>query len=322
MLYPFLLRTRTSSSGRWNVAFFLTPAAVALLLVVALVWAVALPLGERALAGAGPVSSAPRRIVTLGPNSAEVICLLGACDAIVGVSKFCVYPPELKDRPRVGGLFDPDLERIVALKPDLVVLRGRSDSVEQLCRRRGILVYHDRTEQLRDVEKCILELGQRLGKMDAAEKRVEQFQSRLDAVRERVASRTRPRVLLTVSRSPNGLGDVLTTGRGTFLHDMLEIAGGANVFGHLDMGWPQVSGESIITRRPQVIIELMPEVNLTPALKQQMLEQWKKLGSIPAVTDGRIHFVTDDHCLIPSPRYVEIIEQVSKLLHPETGGGS
>jgi iron complex transport system substrate-binding protein len=270
----------------------------------------------------GPESSAPQRIVTLAPNSAEIICLLGAGDSIVGVSKFCVYPPELKDRPRVGGLFDPDLERIAALKPDLVVLRGRSDSVEELCRRRGISVYHDRTERLRDVETCILELGKRLGRMEEAKERVERFHDRLDAVRRRVADKPRPRVLLTVSRSPDGLGDVLTTGRGTFLHDMLQTAGGSNVFGHLEMDWPQVSGESIIARQPEVIIELMPEVTLTPALEQQMLDQWKQLGSIPAAVDGRIHFVTDDHCLIPSPRYVEIIEQVSCLLHPEGGGGS
>ena len=75
----------------------------------------------------------PKRIITISPNSAESICDLGACDRIVGVDKFCVYPPSLQHRPRVGGLFDPDLEKIVALRPDLVVLRGHSDTLERLC---------------------------------------------------------------------------------------------------------------------------------------------------------------------------------------------
>jgi len=98
---------------------------------------------------------------------------------------------------------------------------------------------------------------------------------------------------------------------------MLDVAGGVNVFGDLDMGYPQVSMESILTRRPEVIIELMPEVDLTPALRTRILSDWQRLGSIPAVKNHRIYFLTQDHCLIPSPRYVEIIERVSQLLHPD-----
>jgi iron complex transport system substrate-binding protein len=259
----------------------------------------------------------PQRIVTIAPNSAEVICALGACDSIVGVSKFCVYPPELQSRPRVGGLFDPDLEKIIALRPDLIVLRGRSESVERLAAERGIAIHHDKTERLRDVETCILELGRRLGREKQADRLVATFRRRIDAVRKRVAGKPRPRVLLTISRQPDRLANLMTTGKGTFLDEMLAITGGANVFGHLDMAYPQVSREGIVARRPEVIIELMPEVKLTDALKRQMLEQWKTLGSIPAVADSRILFVTDDNALIPSPRYVEIIEKVSRIMHPE-----
>ena len=296
--------TRRPAAHTLYVAIFFSP----ILAVLAEVRTKSIELGDYPVA---------ERIITIAPNSAEIICALGACDRIVGVSKFCVYPPELQQRSRVGGLFDSDLERIIALRPDLVVLRGRNDSVEQLCRRSNIAVYHDRTETLRDVETCIVELGKRLRRVDEAGKLLEQFRRRLDAVRKRNASRPRPRVLLTVSRQPDRLANVLTAGKGTFLDEMLKIAGGINVFGHLDMAYPQISVEAIIARRPDVIIELIPEVKLTPALKQQMLGQWKKVGSIPAVTEGRVFFVTDDHCLIPSPRYVDIIEKVSRLLHPE-----
>jgi len=262
-------------------------------------------------------ASEPQRIVTIATNSAEIICALGACESIVGVSKFCVYPPELRDRARVGGLFDPDLEKIIALRPDLIVLRGRSESVEHLAAEREIAIYHDRTEALPDVETCVVELGQKLGREKEADHLVKAFRQRIDTIRQRVANRRRPRVLLTISRQPDRLANLLTSGKGTFLDEMLGIAGGSNVFGHLGMAYPQVSPEGIVTRRPEVIIELMPEVKLTEELKRQMLDQWKTLESIPAVSNSRVFFVTDENALIPSPRYVEIIERVSRILHSE-----
>jgi len=260
----------------------------------------------------------PSRIITIAPNSAEIICALGACDRIVGVSKFCVYPPELKTRSRTGGLFDPDLERIVSLRPDLIVLRGKSESLEGLCRKHGIELYHDETDTLAGVEQCIHELGKRLGLSKKAASLASEFRTRLKEIEARTANRKKPRVMLTVARQPDRLVNLLTTGKGTFLDEMISLAGGVNVFGDLDMRYPQVSAEAIIAHRPDVIIELMPEVDFTPGLRKKLLDQWKVLGPIPAIANGRVYFVNDDHCLIPSPRYHQIIEKISRLLHPET----
>jgi iron complex transport system substrate-binding protein len=259
----------------------------------------------------------PRRIVTIAPNAAEIICALGAGESIVGVSRFCTYPPEILNRPRVGGLFDPDIERIIALRPDLVVLRGHSESVEQLCARRKINIYHDKTEELADIETCIRDLGRELGREEEGARLVQSFRARIEAIHRRVAGEPRPRVLLTISRRPDRLANLLTTGKGTFLDEALEIAGGANVFGHVDMDYPQVSPEGIVARRPDVIIELMPEVKPSEDLTRSMLKQWRTLDSVPAVRSSRIHFLTDENALIPSPRYVEIIERISRILHPE-----
>ncbi len=312
MLVDRIKRSSPWPPGRW-LAWMLLAAGV----VAPLPAAVLPPAASYALGKDDRRPAPPRRIITIAPNAAEVICALGACDAIVGVSKFCVYPPQLKKRPKVGGLFDPDLEKIVALRPDVVVLRGRSERLEELCRRRGIEMHLDETETLRDVETSITRLGRLVGRTDKATELVDQFRRRLDAIRKRTANRKRPRVLLTVSRLPDRLANLLTTGRGTFLDEMIEIAGGINVFGHLDMAWPQVSVEGIVARRPEVIIELMPEVELTLVLEKRMLAQWRQVGSVPAVVGGRVLFVNDDHCLIPSPRYVEIIDKVSRILHPE-----
>jgi iron complex transport system substrate-binding protein len=259
----------------------------------------------------------PRRIIAMAPNSAEVVCALGACERIVGVSKFCVFPAELKERPLIGGLYDPDLEKIISLRPDLLITRGRNESLERVCEQMKVPIYHDETDTLAGIEKCVRELGKMLDRDDAAEKLVGDFRSRLDAIRARTRNKTKPRVMLTVSRQPDRLANILTTGRGTFLDEMIDIAGGVNVFGDIDMIYPEVSAEAIIAKQPQVIIELIPEVKLTDELESRMREQWRRLGSIPAVTDDRVYFLTDDNGLIPSPRYVEFVEKVSRLLHSE-----
>jgi len=266
---------------------------------------------------ANPVTKFPHRIVAIAPNSAEVICTLGACDRIVGVSKFCVYPPELLDRPRVGGLSDPDLERIAALRPDLLVMRGKNDALERLCEELRVPIYRDETDTLPGIENCLREMGERLGLIDRATVITKDLHERIDMIRSRNAGKPKPRVLLTVSRQPDRLANVLTTGKGTFLDQMIEIAGGVNVFGHLDMHYPQVSPEGMLAQQPEVIIELMPDLKLTDALKEQMSEQWNQLGSMPAVMKNRIYVITDENGLIPSPRYVEIIDKVSRLLHSE-----
>jgi len=268
----------------------------------------------------GPI---PTRIITIAPNSAEILCAVGAGDAIVGVDRFCVFPPELASRPRVGGLFDPDLERITTLRPDLVVLRGRSDDVEHLCRRLGVRVYHDPTERLADIPRCTRELGRITGREEAAAEVEQRFHERIASIRRRVAavlsSRPRPRVLMTLARDPAELEDVFTAGPGTYVDELIDLAGGRNLYGDTDMAYPTVSMESVLTGRPDVIIELMPEVHLTDALRQQMLEQWRRVGPTPALANGRIYFVGDElnNALIPSPRYPDVIEAIAKLLHPD-----
>lgn len=286
-----------------------------------LMWVLAgvcFPIHAHTSVGMPPPGRFPKRIIAIAPNSAEVICALGACERIVGVSKFCVYPPELLDRPKVGGLSDPDLERIAALRPDLLVMRGRNDALERLCEDLHVSIYKDETDTLPGIENCLGELGVRLGLNEKAKAIIKEFHDRLDGIRARNVGKHPPRVLLTVSRQPDRLTNVLTTGKGTFLDQMIEIAGGVNVFGHLDMIYPQVSPEGMLAQQPEVIIELMPDLKLTTALKEQMGEQWKQLGSMPAVTKNRIYVLTDENGLIPSPRYVEVIDKVSRLLHPES----
>jgi iron complex transport system substrate-binding protein len=216
--------------------------------------------------------------------------------------------------PRVGGLQDADLERILTLRPDLVVLRGRQEKLEALCRTRGIRVYHDPTETLADLYRAIEHLGGLADEPEAADRLTRRLQSNLDAVKQRVAGRVPVPVVLTI-RSPDRLADVTTVAQGSYLHELIELAGGRNVFGELEVAYPQVTVEEIVARRPDVILEAAPGADT--ATTEGMPGQWRSLTAVPAVRTGRIHVIREDFALIPSPRVVQVAEKLVALLHPE-----
>lgn len=265
-------------------------------------------------------SRAVTRVIALAPNAAEILCALGVCDALVGVSRFCTYPPELSGVPKIGGLRDPDLETVLALRPDLVILRGRGHALRELCRDRGIRVYDDRVETLDDLYQTIRELGELFHRAPQAGALIDEIRSGLRDIAVRVAGAGRPRVLFTL-RSPSTLADVLTTGRGTFISELITIAGGANVFGDQDTRYPSVSVEEIVGRNPEVIIEAMTSQVITPALRATLTNQWRALPPIAAVRAGRVHFVSDDYLTIPSHRVTLAAQRFVALIHPELTAG-
>jgi iron complex transport system substrate-binding protein len=262
--------------------------------------------------------AAPERVVAFAPSSVEIIAALGATDRLVGVGSFCTFPPEVAALPRLGGLFDPDLEALLRLKPDFVVLRGANNSVEELCKAHGIRIYRDRTESLDEMYATIRELGRHLDRAEAADAIVTGIEARLDKIAAAVAGRERPRVFVSVARRDvQSLAGIMTAGAGSFVNDIVTRAGGENVFGAIASVYPDVSPEAILAARPEVILELLPEAEPDPKLDATVRDVWSKLGRMPAVTTGRVHVLTGDHVLIPSPRVVETVATLARLLHPE-----
>lgn len=267
---------------------------------------------------APPATVIPNRIVTIAPNAAETIAALGAADRLVGVSRYCDYPPKLIGLPKVGGLIDPDLEAILRLRPDLVIIRGRIPRLERLCRDRGIPLYRDQTETFDDIFTTITELGALLDKTTEALKLVASLRDRVERIRRAVAGRPRPRVLFTTNREPVSLSRVTTAGKNTFVNSVLTLAGGENVFGKLDVDYPEVGLEDILLERPEVIIEVIPTLDrLSDTMRKQIEDQWRRLGPLPAIRDQRLHILLDSSVVIPSPRVAESVERIARLLHPE-----
>ena len=268
-----------------------------------------------ALAASLVAQAPPKRIVSLIPAVTEILFAVGAGPEVVAVSSFDEYPAQVKNLPRVGALLDPDLERILSLKPDLVVAYGSQEDLERQLARAGIGVYSYRHAGLADVTRTVREIGTRVGHPREAAALAASIDAQLAAIRQRVASEPRPRTMLVFGREIGALRGIYASGGIGFLHDMLDAAGGDDVFADIRRESVQASTELILTRKPDVILEVRtkPDEAGTVAAETAV---WKSLPSVPAVRTGRIHFVIDPRVLMPGPRVAEGTELLARALHP------
>lgn len=255
----------------------------------------------------------PERIIAIAPSSAEVICALGAERRLVGISSYITWPESLLKLPRVGGLHDPNLEAIALLRPDLVVLRGSSASLERMCADHDVGVYRDRTDSLPSIFATITELGDLLGAADEADALNRDLRSKLDQIEQASQSDDPPAVLLTL-RGPERLANVTTVAGDTYLNELIRIAGGRNVFGETDAPYPQIRMEDIVARQPDVIIEVMPDLPMDAARRDALIAQWKPFNSIKAVRDGQVRFITDEFATVPSPRVTLMARRLADII--------
>lgn len=256
----------------------------------------------------------PRRIISFIPAVTEMLFALGVGDRVVAVGSFDKYPPEIAKLPRVGALLDPDLERIISLKPDLVTVYGSQTDLRQQLERATLPLFVYSHADLSDVTRTILSLGARVGRDQRARELAAGIERSLAAVRERVANQPRPRTLIVFGRESGGLRGVYASGGYGFIHDMVTAAGGDNVFADLPQQAVQATTELIIARRPDVILELRAEP-LTGAQLAREVGAWKQLSSVPAVRSGRIHIVADLRTVVPGPRVGEGVDAIARVLH-------
>ena len=257
----------------------------------------------------------PSRIISVVPAVTEMLFALGAGNRVVGVGSFDKFPPEVARLPRVGALLDPDLERILSLKPDLVVVYGSQSDFRQQLSRAGIPMFVYSHAELSDVPTTITSLGERIGAGDRAGALVQDIRRRIDAVQKQVSDRPRPRTLIVFGRESLSLRGIYASGGYGFVHDMVTAAGGDNVFTELKQQSVQATTELILARRPDVILELRAEP-LAPELAARERAVWNTLASVPAVRSGRVHILSDRRTVVPGPRVGEGVEAIASVLHP------
>lgn len=258
----------------------------------------------------------PARIISLIPAVTEMLFAIGAGPQVVAVSSFDRYPPEVETLQRVGALIDPDVERILSLRPDLVVVYASQTSLREQLERAKIPVYVYSHAALPDITTTIKALGERVGHRFAAADLARNIEARIDSIRRKLAGKPRPRTLIVFDRETLALRGIYASGGIGFIHDMVDAAGGENVFADVKQQAVQATTELILARRPQVILELRGD-SVASDVRQRERAVWRSLSSAPAVRNGRVYFIDQQLTVIPGPRVAEAIELIAGSLHPE-----
>jgi cobalamin transport system substrate-binding protein len=257
----------------------------------------------------------PERIVSLAPGLTETLFSLGLGDRVVGVTDYCNYPPEALRKPKIGGL-NPNMEKILALKPDLVVGVAGLFQQENLIRFERFHISYFVADPI-SVEKifhAILILGKMTGVPERAEENVQGLRDRLERIRRSAHSAAPPRLLYVVDPEP-----IISVGKKSYLNDLIRDAGAINITGEIDKAYPLVSMEFVLRENPQVII-LATEAGRN--LTEQQKRRWEKWTTIPAVRDRKIYEVNRDLMNRPGPRVLDGLEEMTALLHPSSGSQS
>jgi iron complex transport system substrate-binding protein len=258
----------------------------------------------------------PGRIVSLIPAVTEMLFAIGDGPRLVGVTSYDHFPPEVSRITRVGGLLDPDVERILGLKPDLVVVYNTQVELKERLDRAGIGYYSYEHRALTDIMATLRAIGERAGSAGRANAVAAGMERAIATIRSNVSRLPHPRTMLVFGRDPSSLRNLYASGGYGFLHDMLEAAGAQNVFADLKQQSVEVSTEMILARRPDVIVELWDRDSVKAVDFPRLQQAWAALASVPAVRDHRIDELAGDEFVVPGPRVVDATRQLARILHP------
>lgn len=255
----------------------------------------------------------PLRVVALTPSLTEMVYSLGAGDAIAGVVDHTDYPSEARAKPSVGGMVDPSIERIVALRPDLVLATlesNRSTTIDAL-QHVGIPVFVIRPEGLEGILQAVEQIGLALNRLKDAQATVAQLRARRQDVARRVTALPKPRVFVLIWPDP-----VATVGRHSFIAEAIEAAGAICVTSDLPQQWPRLSLEEVVRLAPDTLVLI---ANGHPTLSIDELKTRPGWQRVPAVMAN--HFIEIDARLEhSSPVVFDAIENLARMLHPEVFG--
>jgi iron complex transport system substrate-binding protein len=273
-------------------------------------------------AQSSPQAAVPARIVSTSPSITETLFALGLGDRVVGVSAYCRFPAKAATLPKVGSFLKPDAELIAALQPDLVIVHEVANGIDRrLTSLRIPFLVVDRGT-LASVFSSIRQIGGRTGVPERADAMVANIERRLETVRQAGARAPRPRVLFIIGRRPGLLADLVAVGPGSYLNDLIEIAGGANVLAITGQPeYPRISMEAVLRLNPDVIIDTvdMGDTDAERASQQPINEKlWNAYPMLTAVRMHRLHAATTDALVVPGPRVVEAAQWVAALIR----GGS
>jgi len=253
----------------------------------------------------------PQRVISLAPSITEIVFALDQGRRLQGVTTYSDFPPEAVKLPKVGSYIYLDLEKIVALKPDLCIAikDGNPRVIAQRLESLKIPVYAVHPNNLETIMKTVLEIGTLLNAKDRANLLVQSMDLRIQKVKSLVAKAThRPKVFFQIGVSP-----IVSVGTHTFIHELIVIAGGTNLAAG-SISYPRFSLEKVLALSPEIIIITSME---RKAIFEKVKAEWEKWPNMPAVRNQRIYVEDSNFFDRPTPRLVDGLELLLRLIHPE-----
>lgn len=260
---------------------------------------------------------ATTRIVSLVPNVTEILFSIGAGGQLVGDSDFCKYPDAAKGKPKVGGFLNPNLEKIIALRPTAVVVLNSQGELAGKLEGLGIHPVIVQSDSIADVYESLERVGLLTGQTTEAAKLERDIRDKLGALRKVSEKRSRVRTLIVVGRQPAALQDIYAAGPHTYLGEILEAAGGENVLEAGARPYAAVTKEQIVQSNPDVIIDTsLGEAGSNATVVEAHKKVWSDLPMVGAVKSGRVYYLSDPYLTIPGVNIPATAEKLAELLNP------
>lgn len=261
--------------------------------------------------------ASPQRIISLSPNTTEILYGVGAFGRVVAVSDYCDYPPEVKNLPRIGGWQNTNLERVASFHPDLIVLaEAQAPFIKDRLDAMGIRTLVVPSRSLEDAFKSIREIGRATGNEREAQELEARTRAQVEDVRARARDLPKRRVLCVVDRVPGTLRDLYSATEGTFFVELIEAAGGQSIAPPAAGGWGKITKEAVVSLNPEVIIDMAQSPQGKFAEDPQAV--WRELPTVKAVREGRVYSLRETSLLHPSQFVGDSARRFAEIIHPET----
>lgn len=259
------------------------------------------------------IGSLPERVVSLAPGNTEIAFAVGLDKKIVGVTDFCDYPAEAKTKEKVGGFANPNIEAVIALKPDLVLAGNKHEEIVKKLEELGIPVLIISPESLEEVYTAMQLVAEASGNADKTAAVIADMKGRIQKIEDKlaaIADEKKARVYYEVYSNP-----LMSAGKLSLIHEVITLAGGKNIFADISERYPKINEEAVVERNPQFI--LFPQLHGSEEIKGDIFAKRPVWAKMTAVKENRIYGVQADAISRPGPRLVDAVEEVAALLYPD-----
>ena len=263
------------------------------------------------------VHASPQRVISTSPAITEILFALSVGNKVVGVTDFCSYPKEACILPSIGGPLNPSTEKWISLKPDLIIIQEDSEIIQKNANIFKIPSLTVSVSSLKNILISIQSIADSLEVSEIGRQLTDKIKIKINNYRIQLNQLKPRQVLILLSDTNDPSRDLYAVGRGTFLNELLAIAGGENVLPHTMAKYPKISKEFIIAKSPEIIIEIGPKSNLSNEGILVRKQAWGKYPTLSAVKNDRLYFIGADYILIPGPRLVNILDDLTRNIHPE-----